>query len=60
MNRLLNRILIIELFILICLLFPGCTYNRNAPLIQRTAPLIDIHDNANGSANGNTVTPTGL
>jgi len=36
----------------------GCTYNRTAPLINRTAPLLNIEDVGNGSANGNTVTPT--
>jgi hypothetical protein len=56
MNRLLNRLIIIELFILICLL-AGCTYNRTAPLINRTSPLLSIENVGNGSANGNTVTP---
>ncbi len=28
-----------------CLIGPGCTYNRNAPLIERSAPLIEIRDN---------------
>ena len=34
MTRLLNRILILEVFILLCLLVQGCTFNRNAPLIE--------------------------
>jgi len=42
MNRLLNRILIIEAFVVLCLLFGGCTFNRNAPLI-------DTHITANGN-----------
>jgi hypothetical protein len=40
----------------------GCTINgplikRDTPLIQRTAPMINVQDVGNGSANGNTVTP---
>ena len=27
----------------------GCTFTRTAPLIQRNAPLIEIHDTLNGN-----------
>lgn len=41
----------------ICMILAGCTYNRTAPLINRTSPLLSIENVGNGSANGNTVTP---
>lgn len=36
---------------------PGCTYNRNAPLIEHNAPFINADLNIKDSANGNTITP---
>ena len=46
MTRILNRIIIIEAFVLVCLLFGGCSTFKFSPLAT-----VEIND----SANGNTV-----
>jgi hypothetical protein len=41
------------LLAVLVVLLSGCTFNRNAPLINHNAPFLEVRD----SANGNTITP---
>jgi len=52
MNRLLNRILILEAFVVLCLLFGGCSTFHFAPPVQVN---VENENSFNGNANGNTV-----
>ena len=47
--RVMFRGILAGLFIAAAMLIQGCTYTRNAPLVQRNAPLIESHITANGN-----------